>query len=109
MVVPPDIFIVCLPFQGCIDSEVDIAVCTIERANILVNRMLEEGTLHQISFVAIDELHMMGKAWTYLTLGSLCNFLCPSKVMIAEDICLSCYSQNSVIKRRSMPKKLENL
>ena len=41
------------PRTGCV-------VCTIEKANILVNRMLEEGTIDLLSCVVVDELHMVG-------------------------------------------------
>jgi hypothetical protein len=35
-------------------------VCTIEKANALVNRMLEEDSLTEISALVVDELHMVG-------------------------------------------------
>ena len=39
---------------------VDVAVCTIEKANSLVNRMLEEKILDQLGVIVIDELHLLG-------------------------------------------------
>ena len=36
-----------------------MVVCTIEKANLLLNRMLEEDALHKLSCVVVDELHMV--------------------------------------------------
>ena len=36
-----------------------IGVCTIEKANALVNKMIQEGTIGQLSCLVVDELHMM--------------------------------------------------
>eukprot|EP00004_Rigifila_ramosa_P011190 TRINITY_DN2368_c0_g1_i25.p1 TRINITY_DN2368_c0_g1~~TRINITY_DN2368_c0_g1_i25.p1 ORF type:complete len:709 (+),score=177.23 TRINITY_DN2368_c0_g1_i25:33-2129(+) len=39
--------------------EMAVAVCTIEKANTLVNRLLEEQRLREIEIVVCDELHMI--------------------------------------------------
>lgn len=41
-------------------SSVHIAICTIEKANNLINRLLEEGTLSDIGAILIDEIHLLG-------------------------------------------------
>lgn len=35
-------------------------MCTIEKANALVNRLLEEDSLSQLGALVVDELHMVG-------------------------------------------------
>ncbi|GJQ84592.1 putative DNA-directed DNA polymerase [Trypoxylus dichotomus] len=39
---------------------VQMAICTIEKANSLVNRLLEEGKLSDVGAVIVDEMHLIG-------------------------------------------------
>ncbi|XP_053313057.1 DNA polymerase theta [Spea bombifrons] len=41
-------------------SSLDVAVCTIEKANGLVNRLIEEDRIDQLGMMVVDELHMLG-------------------------------------------------
>jgi replicative superfamily II helicase len=39
-------------------NDVEVAVCTIEKANILLNQLLDENRESQLVMVVIDEIHM---------------------------------------------------
>jgi DNA polymerase theta len=41
-------------------SAVDLALCTIEKANSLVNHLMEEDKLSTVAGIIVDELHMIG-------------------------------------------------
>ncbi|KAK4474495.1 hypothetical protein MN116_001644 [Schistosoma mekongi] len=43
-------------------SAINVAVCTIEKANSLVNRLIEEERLDELGIVVVDELHLIGDA-----------------------------------------------
>lgn len=43
-------------------AEVDLAVCTIEKANSMYNRLLEDRRVGELCCVVVDEVHMMGDA-----------------------------------------------
>ena len=38
-----------------------VVVCTFERANTILNKMLEENTIDRLSCVVVDELHMVSQ------------------------------------------------
>lgn len=46
--------------SGTLPKDTSVAVCTIEKANSLVNRLLEEDRLAEVGVMVIDELHMVG-------------------------------------------------
>lgn len=41
-------------------SSVHVAIATIEKANSLINRLMEDGNLDTLGAVVIDELHLLG-------------------------------------------------
>ena len=57
---------------GPLPEDVALAVCTIEKANGLINRMLEEGRLQELAIIVIDELHMVNISVTAVVLCLSC-------------------------------------
>lgn len=45
--------------DASLSESVHVAVCTIERANALVNRLLERGELGRLRAVVVDEMHLI--------------------------------------------------
>lgn len=45
---------------GSVPPDANLLVCTIEKANSVVNGMLEEGRVGELGMVVVDELHMVG-------------------------------------------------
>ncbi|CAG9765307.1 unnamed protein product [Ceutorhynchus assimilis] len=41
-------------------ASLQFAICTIEKANNLINRLLEEGKLSEVGCVLVDEMHLLG-------------------------------------------------
>ena len=42
-----------------------ISVCTIEKANVALNRIVSDGRLGEIAAVVFDELHLVGESHRY--------------------------------------------
>ena len=88
-------------------AAVDIAVCTIEKANSIVNQLLEKGELWQIGAVVIDELHMIGEPHR----GFLLELLI-TKILYASsiDVCSnSLTEQKNTIQIIGMSATLPNV
>jgi superfamily II RNA helicase len=45
-----------------LSEDIEVAVCTIERANILLTQLLDEGREDQLKMVVVDEVHMLTDA-----------------------------------------------
>ena len=40
-------------------DDVELAVCTIEKANIIVNQLIDQQRKHQLIMIVIDEIHLI--------------------------------------------------
>lgn len=56
-------------------TDVDLAICTIEKANILYTRLVEVGRERQVRCVVVDELHMLADSNRGFVLEILCSKL----------------------------------
>lgn len=52
---------------GTLPKDTSVAVCTIEKANSLINRLLEEGRLSELGIIVIDELHMVSTSIVFVS------------------------------------------
>lgn len=85
-------------------ASVDIAVCTIEKANNIVNHLLEKGELAQVGAVVIDELHMIGEPHR----GFLLELLI-TKILYASSSDNSLSEQRNHIQLIGMSATLPNV
>ena len=85
-------------------ASVDIAVCTIEKANSIVNHLLEKGELAQVGAVVIDELHMIGEPHR----GFLLELLI-TKILYASSSDNSVSDQRNHIQLIGMSATLPNV
>ena len=63
-----------------LEANTGVVVCTIEKANSLINRMSEERCLSSLSCVVVDELHMV----SLLQPVSVTGFLVVSKLVLGK-------------------------
>lgn len=57
-----NIIMSCLALGAPLTDDVDVAVCTFEKANVLINQLLDEGRESRLSMVVVDELHLVSDA-----------------------------------------------
>ncbi|XP_066501215.1 DNA polymerase theta isoform X2 [Hoplias malabaricus] len=72
-------------------SELDVAVCTIEKANGLINKLIEEDKMNLLGIVVVDELHMLGDSGR----GYLLELLITKIQYIAKKTSEKCTEKSS--------------
>ncbi|XP_062868243.1 DNA polymerase theta, partial [Trichomycterus rosablanca] len=88
-------------------SSLDVAVCTIEKANGLINRLIEEDKMDLLGIVVVDELHMLGDSGR----GYLLELLLTKIQYIAKKAAEKCSdnSSNTGVQIVGMSATLPNL
>ncbi|CAM2097262.1 unnamed protein product [Caretta caretta] len=74
-------------------SALDVAVCTIERANGLINRLIEENKMDSLGMVVVDELHMLGDSHR----GYLLELLLTKVRFVTEKVAKRQTKENSPV------------
>ncbi|KAB5548918.1 hypothetical protein PHYPO_G00061210 [Pangasianodon hypophthalmus] len=72
-------------------SALDVAVCTIEKANGLINRLIEDNRMDLLGIVVVDELHMLGDSGR----GYLLELLLTKIQYIAKKTAEKCSDKSS--------------
>ena len=71
------------PFANPNFKDVDLAICTIEKANGLINQLIKEGNLVElVCCICVDELHMSGEKER----GYLLELTLSKIIFIASDV-----------------------
>ncbi|KAI4877915.1 hypothetical protein NFI96_017405, partial [Prochilodus magdalenae] len=88
-------------------SALDVAVCTIEKANGLINRLIEEDRMDLLGVVVVDELHMLGDSGR----GYLLELLLTKIQYVAKKAAEKCTdgSSTSSVQIVGMSATLPNL
>lgn len=101
------------PFYGKHNSrkqllgpQVGAVVATIEKANMLVNRLLEDGTVEQLGAVVVDELHMVGEDERGATLELMLSKLCYWSLRKERAPEVPGPSSSLLVHRRFLPSEL---
>ena len=73
-----------------LDANTGVVVCTIEKANALINRMSEERCLSLLSCVVVDELHMVSLIAANLVLAVAGRMCAPESQQCCTGCCACC-------------------
>ncbi|KAL3883562.1 hypothetical protein ACJMK2_029814 [Sinanodonta woodiana] len=90
-------------------SSVDVAVCTIEKGNGLINRMLEENKLDQLGIIVVDELHLLGDSHRGYLLELLLTKICYMMKKTVQQPDQNQLSSSQAIQIVGMSATLPNL
>lgn len=84
-------------YTFCFVGRTHISICTIEKANSIVNKLMEENELHRIGCVVVDELHMVADDHRGYLLELLLRY---SENLESLSFCLNDFTLNNChIKR----------